>query len=793
MAGDILIKLTEKEIKEMKKRLLYLSLSIGLIFFFADLSGLFAQESATDEFTLEEIVVTAAKRGEQNLQKVAIAMDVISDKDLAAEAKNNVDDILSGLASVFINTNADGMRISIRGITDIDPVYGGRKSSSPTVAMNVDGAYNAMNTSGQNLYDVERIEVLMGPQSTLYAANSPGGVVNIITTAPKTDRYSADVSALYGSYHHSDLQAALNAPIVNEKLAIRLSLNRTRENNFLEPYTDELSTKNDSSRLKLLWNATDDFQITLTGNYSKNGNQGEMSQQAAAFDKSSSSAWTTAPNAQGTNNPLDQITKGGNANISWNSPIGNITVTSSTSKSESSGDLAGTVGYPPGPPGPNQIQIPATWYSSRAMNQKGAEARIASSEDFELLQYIVGLSYYKSQFDTITAYNNTTEYPNLSAQLNSSNKNNTKQKAVYGNITYPLPFNDKLSITAGYRRSWDYAHQLGYDAGRANSQNPTGKDETQMDITNPDYKLGFQYDMSDTMMYYGSYTSSFRTDSMAMNNNDGTRPPEKLKAYTVGAKTRMFENTVQLNTSAYYYDYRNRLAQNSMTQTSKTEEDLRAHTFPSGTTTISNGQKVDIGGLTYWEWLNPDPGRINPDGTYNVNDGGWMNWGKLRTIGIDASVSWVASAKDMVDFSVSYLDMTWTSLRFNYIYDDYFPDQNYDGATAPNAPKLSMTASYEHNFNIGSYGVLTPHIDMQHKSGFDLTFNQTDGKGYGKQEAYFLWNASVSFNNSSGKWSVNAIVKNITNYAVKKSYQADQQVLMLGDPRTYEATLSLKF
>jgi iron complex outermembrane recepter protein len=779
----------------MKKGFVFLSLCIGLIFFMGNVSQLFAQESKGDEFTLEEITVTAAKRGEQNLQKVPLAMDVISDQDLATEGKANVDDILSELASVFINTSADGMRISIRGITDTDPVYGGRKSSSPTVAMNVDGTYSAMNNSGQNLFDVERIEVLMGPQSTLYAANSPGGVVNIITAAPKTDKYSANISALYGSYEHSDIQAALNAPIVNEKLAMRLSLNRTRENNFLEPYTDLLSNKNDAARLKLLWKAADNLEITLTGNYSKNGNQGEMSQQAAPFNKSSSSAWTAAANAQGANNPIDQITKGWNANISWNSPIGNLTITPSSSRSDSSGSQAGNVNYPPGPPGPNTTSIAASWYSSRVMTQKGAEARLASSEDFKLLQYVVGFSYYKSQFDTITAYNNTADYPNLSAQLNNSNVNNTKQKALYGNITYPMPFNDKLSVTAGYRRSWDYAHQLGFDAGRVNAQNPTGKDETQMDLANPDYKLGFQYDMTDKVMIYGSYTSSFRTDSMAMTNNDGVRPPEKLKAYTVGAKTRMFDNSVQLNTSVYYYDYKNKLAQNTAARGSYTEDELKAHTFASGTTTIRNGQKVDIGGLTYWDWLSPSPQQMNPDGTFNLDDGGWMNWGKLRTIGLDASVSWVASAKDMVDFSLSYLDMKWTQLRFNYIYDavGFWPDQNFDGRRAPSAPKLSMTASYEHNFDIGSYGVLTPHIDVQHKSAFDLTFDQSDGLGYGKQEAYFLWNGSAAFNSNSGKWSVGVNVKNITNYAVKKSYEADNKILRLGDPRTYEATLSLKF
>jgi len=377
----------------MKKRFLYLSLTICLIFFFADLSGVFAQESASDEFTLEEIVVTAAKRGEQNLQKVPLAMDVISNKDLAAEGKSNVDEILSGMASVFINTSADGMRISIRGYTDNDSVYSGRKSSSPVVAMNVDGAYNSMNSSGQNLFDVERIEVLMGPQSTLYASNSPGGIVNIITAAPKTDQYSGNVSAEYGSYNHSVLQAALNAPIINDKLAMRLSLNRTRENSFLD--RDEVSTSNNAARLKALWTATDDLEITVTGNYAKNANRGEMGGQVEPFIKSSDDAWTAAASSTEANS-LDQITKGLSGNIAWKSPIGSLTLVPSYSKSDSSGDQSGNVNT--AGQGQTPVYVYDNWYSLRYIKQKGAEARLASSEDFTLLQYVVGVSYYKNDY-----------------------------------------------------------------------------------------------------------------------------------------------------------------------------------------------------------------------------------------------------------------------------------------------------------------------------------------------------------------------------------------------------------
>jgi hypothetical protein len=161
-----------------------------------------------------------------------------------------------------------------------------------------------------------------------------------------------------------------------------------------------------------LWNAADDLNITLTGNYSKNGNRGEMSQKAAPFDKASSSSWTAAPNATGSNNSIDQITKGGTANVSWNSPIGNITVVPSYSTSDGSGPQAGNIQGGGGP------QRTGTWYSIRKMVQKGAEARIASSEDFKLLQYVVGLSYYKNEFNTSDTYDSPNE------DQNTWNKNN---------------------------------------------------------------------------------------------------------------------------------------------------------------------------------------------------------------------------------------------------------------------------------------------------------------------------------------------------------------------------------
>jgi hypothetical protein len=108
-----------------------------------------------------------------------------------------------------------------------------------------------------------------------------------------------------------------------------------------------------------------------------------------------------------------------------------------------------------------------------------------------------------------------------------------------------------------------------------------------------------------------------------------------------------------------------------------------------------------------------------------------------------------------------------------------------------------MTASYERNIPIGSIGTLTPRIDMQHKTSYTMLWNPGDADegGYSYQEPYYTWDASASFNHASGRWSLNAYVKNITNYAVKKSYMGftGSQSLRIGDPRTYGASLSVKF
>ena len=771
----------------MKKNYLcLLTLTIAFILALGDMSLLFAQETATEEFTLEEITVTAQKR-EENSQKVPIAMEVISGEELAVKGKNSVDEILKDVANVFINTASDGMRISLRGIADDSNVSDDQHVGGSTVAVNIDGSYNSMSNAGQNLFDIERVEVLFGPQSTMYGSNAPGGIVNVVTAAPKTDTYSANGSIEVGTYDLLNLQAAFNAPVIQDKVALRLSAN----SNKLGSYTneDQDPNKTTSARLKALWSANDDLSFTVTGTWSKRSNGGMMGGSVKPFVDQDSDTypdgtklndpWTQSEDEQRGGNRDDQITKGLSADINWSTPFGNVSAVPSYSKSTSEGRQTET----------NQ-QGTQTFYQEQYNEQKGAELRMTNAKDFELFQWIFGGTYYNSE--QFRGQNYLAE-----GSTDSTRKTIEKKKALYANITYPLWFNDRLRLTLGYRQSWDTNNSSSTGMRSETSGNPE-------EYSKPDLKYGFEYDAADNLMFFGSFASSYRSgNAMAMPDSDGNYPdPEELDSYNVGAKSRWFGNKLQVNVSAYYYDYANKLCSGYKEATGLTEYDLSDHDIATAAKDGRGNASITLEPDGQYPTMDTsddlDGDGLTVDDIYNfqINDSNSQGTGQFTSLGLDLQVNWIVTSKDKLNFSVAYLDSQWKTLRFHYYYNMYWPDENYKGVTPTNSPKWSMTASYEHNFMLGSYGTLTPRIDVQHKTGYSMVWNPADKdpEGYGHQEPYYLCDVSAGFSPASGKWGLNAYVKNITNYAVKRSYMGMMSYsMMLGDPRTYGISMSVRF
>src|SRR6202162_4337362 len=184
-----------------------------------------AQESS-DTPQLGEIVVTAQKR-EENVQKVAASVSVIDASNL--EARGVVD--LRGLSNLLpmaqLNMEGSTTQIFIRGIgqtSDVD-------TNSPAVAANVDGIYTPRFVLASSLFDVSQIEVLSGPQGTLYGRNAAGGAVNVTTKLP-SDHFE-DVGFLEaGNYSSKHIFNALNVPVSNE-LQLRAAVDHSSHDGYI--------------------------------------------------------------------------------------------------------------------------------------------------------------------------------------------------------------------------------------------------------------------------------------------------------------------------------------------------------------------------------------------------------------------------------------------------------------------------------------------------------------------------------------------------------------------------------
>jgi iron complex outermembrane recepter protein len=754
----------------------FIALITGLMFVFGEAVFLYAQESASDEFTLEEITVTAQKRVE-NQQKVPIAMDVISGDTLSESGQNNISEILENQANAIINMSSSGMKVSLRGLTETESSQWNMRMSTPTVAINMDGALNNGDNAGQNLYDLERVEVLYGPQSTLYGSNSPGGIVNIVTAAPKTDKYSASGSVEYGSYKKRVYGATLNAPIINEKLAMRLALQKSLQGTWIDG--GDSSSKNTSARLKTLYQMTDSMSATVTGTLSSASNGGQRGGGVIPFDYQDgnyydgtkvTNPWTEQSvdsdiDRSGTVNPFggNQRSKGVSGEYSWDTPYGGLSFVPSysTSSSEQTTADASYTSY-----GPTSVSLSDITETTTNKNiQKNAELRVTNPKDL-FFTYIVGATYYNSVRKNIIDY---AEYPGYGQVQESTEKN----KGLYANVTYP--FTEKFKGTIGYRMSWDDS-----SATQSGSQSSNGGQS----YHKPDYKLGLEYDYTDNLMVFTSYSTSYRVNMSANVSRGGTTlrknvGAEKMRAYTLGAKSRLFDNKLQLNASSYYYDYKNK----SFTIN---EDGSLEGTYNEATL----GYDLDLD-----ETIESD------DVTGRFEDPWKSQYGTFRTIGVDLSSTWIIGISDKVNTSLSYLNSKWKKAKVQYYWSTLFESEGLDlgGTQNTYSPTWSGSLSYQHIFLVGELGTLTPQLDAQFKSSYKLSYLSEEyfySKGYPSkiayQEKYYLLNGSVSFGHSSGKWNLNLYVKNIMNYAVK-TYLNDDYTLGLNDPRTYGAVLSVKF
>lgn len=231
-------------------------------------TGAFAQSQGGEAPALEAVIVTAAKR-EQSLQEVPIAVSAFSGESLTDRGISDVNNLQEVSPSLMINTansTSNGGTIRIRGIGTI----GNNVGLESAVGFFQDGAYRSRSGHALNeLFDIKRVEVLRGPQGTLFGKNTSAGAVSVISNAPEFE-LGGSLSASLGNLDYRRVEGMLTGPIAGDELAFRLSGALTRRDGYM---TELKSGKdiNDKDRWalrgQLLWTPNDDFRARLIVDY----------------------------------------------------------------------------------------------------------------------------------------------------------------------------------------------------------------------------------------------------------------------------------------------------------------------------------------------------------------------------------------------------------------------------------------------------------------------------------------------------------------------------------------------
>ncbi|HEV7310905.1 TonB-dependent receptor [Sphingopyxis sp.] len=232
--------------------------------------------ATTDETTsaggLSDIVVTAQKRS-QNLQDVPAAISAFSSEDLAARGVSETSDLMGSLPNIQVTSAYSDTQpnFSLRGISVANEFSA---STASPVGVYVDEVYQSFRAShGQQLYDLERVEVLRGPQGTLYGRNTTGGAINFITRKPDLSGNNGYLTLGYGNYDTIKAEGAVELTLAEDKAGIRAAFTRSKGDGYTFNPTQNLdfgTTDSIAGRISLRFKPVDTIDINLKAYYAKN-------------------------------------------------------------------------------------------------------------------------------------------------------------------------------------------------------------------------------------------------------------------------------------------------------------------------------------------------------------------------------------------------------------------------------------------------------------------------------------------------------------------------------------------
>lgn len=722
--------------------------------------------------TLDEIVVTAQRRGE-SIQSVPIAIQAFSSDAIQEKGLRGIQDFAQYIPNVSIisPTGAGGPpNVTIRGVGLNDF----NSNNAGPNGFYVDEVYiSAPSAQGISLFDLERVEVLKGPQGTLYGRNSSGGAINIITAKP-TQTLAGRLHTEYSSFDTRNFEGYLSGPL-SETLSARVS----GVYNYSKGYafnrltgTQEDGANNGALRGQLLWEPSSDLTVLAKSQYYRSVARPVRPRSYGTLDPVTGAQCSVADvyaarcvdlfgYSSGTNpyrGDWNRMGKGGLTNVDsslrvdYNLGDDLSFVSLSSYNNNSRTDPEESDG------GPKRLVELNFGVDSDTFTQ---EFRLASNR--EGFNWVTG-AYYLTEvlkqdqtggalldFDTVFGRG---AGDGIAFRLFTHNKQKTDAYAVFGQSDYELL--PDLTLTTGARYTWErrsfdsVIYQTLQKGGMDRFGPPQDLTDTTKRLTSEkfNWRLGLNYKLNQEVMLYSSAATGFKSGGFNggfLDQDPAKRlkqlqpfKPETVKAYEAGVKSSLFGRKVTLNLTAFYNDYR--------------------------------GQQLQV------MVPNSNPPVLLLD-----------NAEKSRIYGVEGELTVKPISNVTLAAQAGYLNTKVLDFAANQTGADY------SGNHLALAPSFTTSLSADWDIPV-SNGVVGLHWDSNYRS---KQYNTVANSPYATIGSYWLHNARVSYN-IDDRWQVAAFARNLTDrkYNVWPSELINPfglVVAVTGVPRSFGLELSMNF
>jgi len=692
-----------------------------------------AQENS---LSIEEITVTASKR-EQSLQDTSIAVTALTDEDMRLGGIEDITRLEHVVPGMRMGQSGNEARVAMRG-TRTNNVG---SEAEQVVGIFEDGVYVPTTTQALGAYiDVSRVEVLRGPQGTLYGRNTFGGTINIVTNQPQFDGVTGKVEALYGDYDRTRLEGVVNVPL-SDTFAIRLAAMNDVHDGYIENY-NQPGTKDDLSdrdmtfvRLSARWAPTDDIDLTLRHTFSdldSNGNAQWGYQIIGSYTNDmfipghdfapddASSDFDRGPWEVSRNQMSNSIheTKSTTLSLDWD--LGAVALNVITNLTDYDGEQNSDFDYSDGG---DPIEVGFSGWQTE-QETWSIEAQLSSNGD-SAFDWMVGYYYFdlESNWTWLEFEGGVPTTPHWAAQspyLSDSS-------GVFANATFPV--GDRVRLVAGIRRQEDskkLRDDLDWSVFPPVNSDGTGRKES-WDKTL--YKAGVEFDVNDDTLLYGTVSTGYRAGGF--NPNDPSIPgsfePEEVTALEVGLKMTLADGAATLNLSAFHNDY----------------QDMQAQAF------------IDLGGSAISEYA--------------------TNGGEITATGLEAELKWRPSEQLSVSASAAFMDAEFGNYN-NGILNGF---STLDGRQDPNdpiaganlkgweptlSPDLTLGLQLGYDIMLGGGATLTPFVQTSYSSDYYASDYNLPGA---KQDAYTKTDLRLIWRNGERNFEIQGFVLNMEDEAVK--------------------------